>query len=195
TDRSLRDGNHRDDHAASDVGGQDAVRDLVRRVQGGDVDAFEPLYRMHAGRVYALCLRMSGDTVRARELVQDVFVRAWERIGTFRGESLFSSWLHRLAVNLVLQEDRGARRRWARVETRDDATLSAHAMRDGSPEQRLDLETAIAALPPGARRVFVLHDIEGYTHEEISRLTGSAAGTLRAQLFRAHRLLKEALAR
>lgn len=159
------------------------------------MDAFEPLYRMHAGRVYALCVRMTGDSTQAKELLQDVFVRAWERIGTFRGESLFSSWLHRLAVNLVLQEDRTTRRRVARVESQDDEMLAMHAARDQSPESRMDLESAIASLPPRARRVFVLHDLEGYTHEEISRLTGSAPGTLRAQLFRARRLLMEALAR
>lgn len=192
--RATRRGYLIDDSQVSDPG-HEAVTALVRRVQDGDVDAFEPLYRMHAARVYALCVRMTGDGARARELLQDVFVRAWERIGTFRGESLFSSWLHRLAVNLVLQDERTTRRRVSRVEAHDDVVLVEYAARDQSPETRMDLEAAIAALPPKARRVFVLHDMEGYTHEEIARLTGSAPGTLRAQLFRARRLLMEALGR
>lgn len=171
------------------------VSELVRAAGSGDEAAFELLYREHAGRVYALCLRLSGDSVRARELTQDVFVRVWERLGSFRGESAFSSWLHRLAVNVALTAHRGERRRLARVEP--TSTLPEQE-RDGFyGDARLaldmDLERAIAALPPGARVVFVLHDVEGYQHEEIARLTGTAVGTSKAQLFRARRLLREAL--
>ena len=170
---------------------------LVERARRGDVDAFGALYRQEVGRVFALCLRMCGDPVRSRELVQDVFVRAWERLASFRGDSAFSSWLHRLAVNVVLTEARGERRRKARVTLGGDEDEAGWELRGATrPDDagaRIDLERAIAKLPPGARRVFVLHDIEGYRHEEISRLTGSAEGTLRAQLHRARKLLIEAL--
>jgi RNA polymerase sigma-70 factor, ECF subfamily len=170
---------------------------LVERARRGDVDAFGALYRQEVGRVFALCLRMCGDPMRARELVQDVFVRAWERLASFRGDSAFSSWLHRLAVNVVLTEARGERRRKARVTLGGDEDEAGWELRGTTrPDDagsRIDLERAIAKLPPGARRVFVLHDIEGYRHEEISRLTGSAEGTLRAQLHRARKLLMEAL--
>ena len=168
-------------------------RALVAQVQSGDLDAFEPLYRRHVDRVYALCLRMAGHTERARELTQDVFVRCWERIGSFRGESAFGTWLHRVAVNLVLEQQRSERRREARVEVRADlAELSGGAVID-TAGHRLDLEAAIRALPPKARQVFVLHDIEGYTHTEIAALTGSAPGTMRAHLHRARKQLMEIL--
>ena len=172
---------------------------LVARARRGDVDAFGEIYRREVGRVFALCLRMCGDPVRSRELAQDVFVRAWERLATFRGDSALSSWLHRLAVNVVLTEVRSERRRRSRVTLGDDEEDAGWELRgatrpDGA-ETRIDLERAIAALPPGARRVFVLHDIEGYRHEEIARLTGSAEGTLRAQLHRARKLLMEAMSR
>ena len=172
---------------------------FARAAIAGDERAFESLYRATSGRVYAICLRMTGDRDRATELTQDVFVRTWERLDGFRGESAFESWLHRIAVNVVLESERSTRRRIARVEPSDDLaeTESAQMLRrsEGHDLDRMDLEAAIAALPPATRRVFILHDIEGYKHEEISRMTGSAQGTLRAQLFRARRLLMEALTR
>lgn len=184
---------------------------LVERAQAGDIEAFEQLYRREVGRVYALCLRLTADTVRARELTQTVFVRAWDRLGSFRGDSQVSSWLHRIAVNEMLLESRSDRRRQARVILAEDNRGGAEHDWDGpvverapagtgyalpaDTETKIDLERAIAALPPGARTVFVLHDIEGYRHEEISRMTGSAEGTLRAQLHRARKLLMEALSR
>jgi RNA polymerase sigma-70 factor (ECF subfamily) len=171
------------------------VSDPVGRAQQGDHDAFEQLYRLHAGRVYALCLRMAGDAVEARRLTQDVFVRAWERLSSFRGESAFSSWLHRLAVNVVLADRRAAGRRLRRVVTSSDAPAHDGATGGDWTPERLDLEEAIAALPPGARAVFVLYDIEGYGHEEIAAMTGIAVGTSKAQLHRARRLLREALER
>jgi RNA polymerase sigma-70 factor, ECF subfamily len=161
----------------------------------GDPDAFEAVYRRHVGRVFALCLRMAGDRRDAEELTQDVFVRAWEKLPGFRGESTLGTWLHRLAVNVVLEKTRGDLRRTRRVETTDDVAALATIALDGSPEDRMDIEQAIAALPPGARSVFVLHEIEGYRHDEIARLTGTAVGTLRAQLHRARQLLMEALGR
>jgi RNA polymerase sigma-70 factor (ECF subfamily) len=138
---------------------------------------------------------MAGDAVEARRLTQDVFVRAWERLGLFRGESAFSSWLHRLAVNVVLADRRAAGRRLRRVVTAADAPAHDGLADAGWSPERLDLERAIAALPPGARAVFVLHEIEGYGHEEIAALTGIAVGTSKAQLHRARRLLREALER
>jgi RNA polymerase sigma-70 factor, ECF subfamily len=176
---------------------RDAERAIVERARSGDVPAFESLYRDHAGRVYALCLRMTADAQRARDLTQDVFVRAWERLSAFRGDAAFSSWLHRIAVNEVLMDSRADKRRRNRVTLAEDVAHD-NGVTDGEAvsadvEQEIDLERAIAALPPGARRVFVLHDVEGYKHEEIARMTGSAPGTLRAQLHRARRLLMEVL--
>jgi RNA polymerase sigma-70 factor, ECF subfamily len=179
---------------------------VVARAQRGDVRAFEQLYRGNAGRVFALCLRMTADRQKARELTQDVFVRAWERLSAFRGDSALASWLHRIAVNVVLMDARSERRRIARVSLAEDATPAAREGEEARepPEgtaraidvaQAIDLERAIAALPPGARRVFVLHDVEGYRHEEIAKMTGLAEGTLRAQLHRARHLLMEALER
>ena len=196
---------------ANDFPDRDADAQLVERARTGDVAAFEHVYRREVGRVYALCLRMTADAVRARELTQSVFVRAWDRLGSFRGDSQLSSWLHRIAVNEVLTEARTDRRRRARVvlaedRTAEDAGHDDAGAREDAPETsgitlpedietRMDLDRAIAALPLGARTVFVLHDIEGYRHEEISRMTGSAEGTLRAQLHRARKLLMEALSR
>jgi len=167
--------------------------DLIHRAQQGDRAAFEVLYRAHVGRVYALCLRLTADAAQAEERTQDAFVRAWERLATFRGESAFSSWLYRLTVNEVLLGRRAERRREQRIVTTDDpAALERPRAEAGIA---LDLERAVAALPPGAREVFVLHDVEGYRHEEIAELTGIAVGTSKAQLFRARRLLREALNR
>jgi RNA polymerase sigma-70 factor (ECF subfamily) len=171
------------------------VSDPVSLAQQGDHDAFGQLYRMHVGRVYALCLRLAGDEVMARILTQDVFVRAWERLGTFRGESAFASWLHRLAVNVVLADRRAAGRRERRVVSASDAPVHDGVTGGDWTPERLDLEQAIAALPPGARAVFVLYDIEGYSHDEIATFTGIAPGTSKAQLHRARRLLREALER
>lgn len=172
-----------------------APDDLVARAQAGDQKAFRDLYRQHAGRVYALCLRLTGDASDADERTQDVFVRLWDKLRSFRGQSAFSSWLHRLAVNVVLNERRTTGRRERRVMPAEDpAALEKHR---GNPTEGLsiDLERAIAELPDGAREVFVLYDIEGYGHAEIASLVGIAEGTSKAQLFRARHLLQEKLER
>jgi len=172
--------------------------ELVHRAQAGDRIAFEQLYRDNVGRVYALCFRMAGTADLAEELAQDVFVRAWQKLGSFRGESAFSSWLHPLTVNVALSERRSRRRRVARVMTTDDLTefeRPGPPTRSDGPEAGFDLERALATLPPGARAVFVLHDVEGYKHEEIAELTGVATGTSKAQLHRARKLLREVLTR
>ena len=170
--------------------------ELVARARDGDEAAFESLYRMHAGRVYAVCLRMTGDPVRAEEATQEAFVKAWHRLDQFQGRSAFSSWLHRLAVNVVLDAKRAEKRR-AGEPWPEDESSSAMAMlasRPDRPDERMDLERAIAALPSGARTAFVLHDVEGYRHREIAEMTGRAEGTWKAQLHRARQLLREALA-
>lgn len=184
---------------------RDGELKLARRASSGDESAFEQLYRAHTGRVFALCLRMSGSRQRAAELTQDVFVHVWQRLGTWRGESALSSWIYRLTVNLVLSNVRGEQRRQSREmteeQTNDRTThdagpiLEIGVARPASVLEGIDLERAIATLPPGARTVFVLHDVEGYKHDEIAKLTGTAEGTCRAQLHRARKLLIEALER
>ena len=172
-----------------------ALSETVRLAQQGDVAAFERLYRENVDRIYALCLRMSGDAGRAQELTQDVFVRAWQKLGGFEGKSAFSTWLHRLAVNVVLGNRRAEGIRIGKVFGTDDLEAYETPGRPADPGQALDLERAVAQLPAGARSVFVLHDVEGYKHEEIAELHGIAVGTCKAQLHRARRLLREALER
>jgi RNA polymerase sigma-70 factor (ECF subfamily) len=172
-----------------------ALDATVQRAQQGDVAAFEKLYRDNVDRVFALCLRMTGDGGKAEELAQDVFVRAWEKLPTFAGKSAFSTWLHRLAVNVVLGSRRAEGIRVGKVFSTDDPGAYETPGRTPDPGQGMDLERAIAQLPPGARTVFVLHDVEGYKHEEIAERHGLAVGTCKAQLHRARRLLREALER
>ncbi len=170
--------------------------EILRRAQSGDTAAFEMLYRQHSPRVYALCLRLSGGTkAEATELMQDVFIRAWRGLGTFRGDSAFSSWLHRLTVNAMLESTRSEKRRSARVFPIEDLSSLGTAAVTQSPELGVDLERAIAGLPEGARIAFVLHEIEGYKHDEIAQQLGIAAGTVKAQLHRARKLLIQALNR
>jgi RNA polymerase sigma-70 factor (ECF subfamily) len=170
------------------------VQEVIRRAQAGDEDAFHALYREQVGRVYALCLRLTGDRSAAEELTQDVFVRAWQKLRTFRGESAFSTWLYRLATNVALMAQRSRTRRERRVNAVADPAVFDRGVTT-SPGDRLDLEQALARLPRGAREVFVLHDVEGYGHAEIGQMLGIAAGTSKAQLFRARRLLREMLDR
>lgn len=170
-----------------------AELERVRAAQAGDAEAFRLVYEAHVGRVFALCLRLTGDRATAEERTQDVFVQAWRRLAGFRGESAFSTWLHRLAVNELLMARRTTMRRELRVEPREDPPEGQ--AREAGIEDTIDLERAIAALPEGCRTVFVLHDVEGLRHEEIAALTGTAVGTSKAHLFRARRLLREALER
>lgn len=171
------------------------VSDAIARARAGDPGAFRELYETHVGRVYALCLRLSGDRQDAEELTQDVFVRVWEKLGTFRGESAFGTWLHRLAVNTVLMARRARRRREGRVEPAENPEERAPAPRGDAGGLTLDLERALTRLPDGAREVFLLFDVEGYGHAEIAAMLGIAAGTSKAQLFRARRLLRQWLER
>lgn len=171
-----------------------AALECIRRAQSGDVAAFEQLYREHSPRIYALCLRLkAGDSPDATELLQDVFVKAWRRLDTFRGDCAFASWLHRLAVNTMLESARSDGRRTARVLPMEDTSRLAGAARSSGIELKMDMEKAIATLPKGARLAFVLHDVEGYQHQEIAEQLGVTVGTVKAQLHRARRLLRERL--
>ncbi len=195
---------------------RDGELELARLAAGGDHSAFERLYQAHSGRVFALCLRMSGSRSSACELTQDVFVHVWQRLASFRGESALSSWIYRLTVNLVLSNVRGDQRRQKHeaaesdmdnmtdhegsrpepgARLRADEESAVGAAKPSSVHEAIDLERAIASLPKGARTVFVLHDVEGYQHDEIAKMTGTAEGTCRAQLHRARKLLIEALER
>ncbi len=167
--------------------------ELIRRAAGGEVEAFEQLYREHAGRVLALCLRMTRDRGEAEELVQDVFVRVWEKLASFRGGSAFSTWLHRVAVNTVIENLR-AKARWRdRHDALVDAAEATDSVFANQAGADIDLEKAIAKLPVQARMVFVLHDIEGHKHREIAAQTGLAVGTSKAHLHRARQLLRDLL--
>jgi RNA polymerase sigma-70 factor (ECF subfamily) len=170
-----------------------AEHDLVRSAQRGDLAAFEQLYRSSVRLVYALCLRMAGDAARAEELTQDVFVRAWQKLSTFRGDSAFATWLTRLAVNVVLTERRARGRRDERFPLSGEMETLPAAGPETHPGTALDLERAIARLPERARRVFVLHDVEGWRHAEIARLMGLAVGSCKSHLHRARALLREVL--
>jgi RNA polymerase sigma-70 factor (ECF subfamily) len=159
----------------------------------GDAHAFERLYRSHAGRMHSLVRRMLSDE-DPDEVTQDIFVRAWQKLATFRGEAAFGTWLHRLGLNVILarRETLGIRRQ---RYVDGDAPLDRLPTRRGSPEAAMDVENAIERLPEGARQVFVLHDIEGYRHEEIADMLGLATGTSKSQLHRARMALRQHLDR
>ena len=172
----------------------DAETVLVRRAAAGDTRAFEALYRQNIGRVFGAIVRLTGgNEARADELTQEAFVRAWQRLGSFRFESAFSTWLYRLAVNTALMDLR--------------SRAGAEALEDAMPEQdtfagadtvmrhatQLELERSIAKLPPRARAVLVLHDVEGWRHEDIANELGMAVGSSKAQLHRARGLLRKHL--
>ena len=178
---------------------QDALRrsesgtDDVGLAARGDRRAFERLYREHVSRIYSLARRMMGAD-HSEEITQDVFVRAWEKLGSFRGESAFGTWLYRLAINLILSRRSQLGTRRAR-ELADDEVLDALPARTSSPDSGLDFETALERLPDGARQVLVLHYVEGYKHEESAGMLGVTAGTSKAQLHRARMILRRALGR
>lgn len=170
--------------------------ELVRRAQDGDRSSFEKLYRLNAGMVYALSLRLTRRPPEAEEMTQEVFVRAWQKVDTFRTPGHFGAWLKRVAVNLAISSRRATARRGEPQPLFEDY-LAPAATRGPSPTPaaQVDLERAIASLPEGARTVFVLHDIHGYRHNEIAEMTGVAQGTTKAQLHRARRRLREFLER
>ena len=160
---------------------------LIAAAQKGSSLAFEQLYHSHVNRIYALCMRLSGDAHWAEDLCQDAFVQAWRKLGSFRGDSQFGTWMHRLSTNVVITQLRRSRR-----HLEEDLALFEHLpaiTKDSAVDT--DLEKAIAKLPIGARTVLVLHSIEGYTHEEISKLLDIAVGTSKSQLNRAKKSLTE----
>jgi len=163
-----------------------------RLARDGDPDAYERLYRANVGRVHALAIRMVGRGP-AEDLTQEIFIRAWEKLGTFRGDARFSTWLHRLAVNHLLSRRETLRKRQRRkvdVEGAFEDRAGSHC----PPGVALDLEHAIQTLPPRARQVFVLYDIEGYMHQEIAEMLNVSVGTSKSQLHRARMLLRDVLA-
>ncbi|MBD9375975.1 MULTISPECIES: sigma-70 family RNA polymerase sigma factor [Pseudoxanthomonas] len=168
---------------------------LVRAAVGGDMRAFEAIYRRHASRIHGVIQRLvGGQGVRADDLTQEAFVRAWQALPKFRFESAFSTWLHRLAVNTALMELRS--RRSQPLFDEDEDRLDDLGMADSAGHQTalsLDLERAVATLPPRARAVLVLYDVEGWKHEEIASELGMAVGSSKAQLHRARQLLRERL--
>ena len=165
----------------------------IELAAAGDVAAYEQLYRRHVGRVHALCLRMSRDATEAEDLVQDAFVRIWEKLGSFRGDSSFGTWVYRVTVNLVIESFRSKKRWRERIDAVVDPDALPSPAYRALPRSDVDLERAIASLPERARLVFVLHDVEGYKHREIAEMTGTAVGTCKAHLHHARRALRATL--
>jgi RNA polymerase sigma-70 factor (ECF subfamily) len=167
--------------------------DDVRRAAGGDTAAFERLYRAQLGRIHSLARRMVGEE-DADDATQEIFIRAWNKLDTFRGDAAFGTWLHRLGINLLLgwRTSRGRDRERLR---QDEVALDTAPARRPDTALRLDFESAIGRLPDGAREVFVLHDIEGFKHREIARMLGVTEGTTKAQLHRARMALRQYLER
>jgi len=176
--------------------------EAIRRAQQGDADAFERIYRLHNRRVYALCLRMVGNTAEAEDLTQEAFLQLFRKIATFRGESAFSTWLHRLSVNVVLMR----LRKKSLAATSLDETIepddeSSGPRKDiGGPDLRLsgsvdrvNLERAVEQLPPGYRSIFVLHDVQGYEHNEIATIMNCSIGNSKSQLHKARMRLRQLL--
>lgn len=173
---------------------KDAVADeagWIEEAQRSNHQAFESLYRMHVDKVYGLCLRMTGNVSEAEDCTQDAFIQAWNKIGMFRGDSAFATWLHRIAVNTVLGRFRSSKREQDRIQAVSD-TETTSFVADDTGELR-DLSDAINRLPSGARHVFLLHAVYGYSHDETGSMLGIATGTSKAQYHRARRLLCQQL--
>jgi RNA polymerase sigma-70 factor (ECF subfamily) len=177
-----------------DPPGSPDEREDVRRAAAGDVRAFERLYRSHVPRVHSLASRMLGEDL-ADEVTQDVFVRAWSKLDSFRGDAAFGTWLHRVAINLVLGKRKELGRRRKRFVGDGEAVLDRESRGGERPTIRLELDAALDHLPDGARQVFVLHDVEGYKHREIAELLGVTSGTSKAQLHRARMILRRHVSR
>lgn len=163
----------------------------MARAAAGDVSAFERIYHAHLPRVHSIVRRMAGGR-DIDELTQDVFVRAWQKLGSFRGDSAFSTWLHRLAVNVVIERFRSENAKRQRLHD-GEAIFETLPGPSRSRDLTMDFETALTKLPDGAREIFVLHDVEGYKHHEIATLLGISAGTSKAQLHRARMMLRRHL--
>jgi len=175
---------------------------LIARAQRGEEEAFAALFEMHKRRVYSLCLRMTGDVTEAEDLAQEAFLQLFRKIATFRGESAFSTWLHRLVVNVVLMHLRKKGLQQVPLEETDSSQEDTVKREYGDDDRRLlgsidrlVLARAIEQLPPGYRSVFVLHDVEGYEHNEIAQIMDCSVGNSKSQLHKARLKLREALRR
>jgi RNA polymerase sigma-70 factor (ECF subfamily) len=168
--------------------------ETVSKASRGDRHSLDVLVERHYQAVWKAIMRFTGDPNETDTLTQEAFLRAWQRLGSFRGDSAFSTWMHRLTVNVVLGHHRARSRRPEGHAEPEETALAAAVAPGSAPGEGVDLERAIARLPERAREVFVLHDVEGHSHEEISALAGMAVGTSKAHLHRARRLLREALA-
>ena len=175
--------------------------EVIARAQRGDAEAFRLLYEKHKRRVYSLCLRMTANTAEAEDLAQEAFLQLYRKIGTFRGESAFSTWLHRLSVNVVLMH---LRKKSLPIVSLEESTQSGEddsAKRDFGADDialsgsidRLQLQRAVDSLPPGYRMIFVLHDVEGYEHNEIAKIAGCSVGNSKSQLHKARMKLRDLL--
>jgi RNA polymerase sigma-70 factor (ECF subfamily) len=159
------------------------------------VDAFEALYKQHAPRLFALATRMTGSRELGEDLLQDIFLQAFRKLGTFKGEAAIGTWLYRLAVNQCLDFVRSRQGRMNRMtDTLDNDTAAEPSVRPDCPALRLDLERAIQQLPEGCRTVFVLHDVEGFDHKDVARMLGIAEGTSKSQVFKARMKLRAMMA-
>jgi RNA polymerase sigma-70 factor, ECF subfamily len=181
-------------------GNKPSEAEAIERAKQGDAEAFEILYHLHKRRVYSLCLRMTANTAAAEDLTQEAFLQLFRKIGTFRGESAFSTWLHRMAVNVVLMQLRKKGLPVVPLEETIETEEESHKKEPGADDvrlagsiDRLQLENAIEDLPPGYRIVFLLHDVQGYEHNEIARMVGCSIGNSKSQLHKARMKLRELL--
>lgn len=171
--------------------GRDEEAEWIARAKQADARAFEALYRLHVDRVYGLCLRMTGNVAEAEDCTQEAFIQAWNKLDRFRGDSAFGTWLHRIAVNSVLGRMRKSKREHDRIQVVADTDNSP--VTEADTGELRDLSAAVDRLPEGARHVFVLYAVYGYSHEEAGNMLGIAPGTSKAQLHRARRLLAQQL--
>jgi len=181
-------------------GGELSESEAIERAKQGDADAFEALYDLHKRRVYSLCLRMTANAAEAEDLTQEAFLQLFRKIGTFRGESAFSTWLHRMAVNVVLMRLRKKNLPVVPLDDPLETEEESSKKEPGAPDQklagsvdRMQIQRAVDALPPGYRTIFVLHDVEGYEHNEIADLVGCSIGNSKSQLHKARMKLRDLL--
>lgn len=181
-------------------GGELSESEAIERAKQGDGDAFETLYDLHKRRVYSLCLRMTANAAEAEDLTQEAFLQLFRKIGTFRGESAFSTWLHRMAVNVVLMRLRKKNLPVVPLDDPLETEEESSKKEPGAPDpkltgsvDRMQIQRAVDALPPGYRTIFVLHDVEGYEHNEIAELVGCSIGNSKSQLHKARMKLRDLL--
>lgn len=174
--------------------------EAIERAKQGDAEAFQALYDLHKRRVYSICLRMTANTAQAEDLTQEAFLQLFRKIATFRGESAFSTWLHRMAVNVVLMQLRKKSLPVVSLEETLESDEDAPRKEPGAPDRklagsvdRLNLQRAVDALPPGYRQIFVLHDVEGFEHNEIAGMVGCSIGNSKSQLHKARMKLRNFL--